>query len=380
MPIINLTLQGKQAIGDGTKIVCMNGDYVVRLNLEDCEDLLKLPVKKLILKVGTDYQESPVEEVVEDGQTVLQAELPVFDYQKSVELGVCGKESEDTKPTFTSEPATFSCSKSILCGALVLKKDPTLESLHITKNGRYLAMDKGIDGFYEVDVSVAAAASEQRTIALSMPYGNQIITPSMDGYQMSQVTVTKPLTLISENIKRGVNIGGVVGTFDKTLIETEVYQDGEYTPPEGVDGFSKFTVKVGSNNYARVMRLGDSFSYDYNTSATITIDVPGVVKYENDGSVIIITAITVGACSVVIKDFNENGEVVNTVHYAIIVDAALDHVLPVEAKTTSDMQLYLTNGIVGAVVKYTGETDLMYIKNALYIVEEYENTEDGGTE
>lgn len=376
MPIINLTLQGKRAVGDGTKIVSMNGDYLVRLTLDDCDDLARLPVKKLILRRGTEYQESPVESVEEDGQTFLQAELPIFEYQQTVDIGVYGKESEeDEDPKFSSEPAKFECIKSILCGALILKKDPELESLRITENGRYTAADRGVDGFYEVDVNVAAAAREQRTVALSMPIGNQVITPLTEGHAMSQVTITKPLTLVSENIKKGVNIGGVVGSYEKTLIETEVYQDGEYTPPAGADGFSKVTVAVGSGNFARLLRIGDSFTYDYDTSVNITIDTPGVIKYENDGNVIIITAINKGSCSVLLKDIDANGDVVKTLHYAIIVEVESDRLLPVCAGNVSEMQVYLNEGVVGAVVKYTGNSADGFIKDALYIVEEEDKEE-----
>lgn len=53
--------------------------------------------------------------------------------------------------------------------------------------------------------------SQAKTVNLSMASGNQVITPD-DGYTLSEVTVTKPSTLIPDNIKKDVNIGGVVGT------------------------------------------------------------------------------------------------------------------------------------------------------------------------
>lgn len=55
------------------------------------------------------------------------------------------------------------------------------------------------------------AQSQEKTVNLSMASGNQVITPD-DGYALSKVTVTKPDTLIPDNIKKDVNIGGVVGT------------------------------------------------------------------------------------------------------------------------------------------------------------------------
>lgn len=53
--------------------------------------------------------------------------------------------------------------------------------------------------------------TQEKTVALDMANGNQIITPD-DGKTMTQATVLKPATLVAENIKSGVNIGGVVGS------------------------------------------------------------------------------------------------------------------------------------------------------------------------
>lgn len=370
MPIINLKIQGKQTIGDGTKIVCMNQDYKVRLELTDCDGFVNSPVKQLIVKAGTDYQQTSIDEITENGQTVLEASLPIFDCAKTVELGVCGRESEDDDPTFTSKPALFECEKSILCGALVLRGDPKLSSLEVTSNGLYSAADEGVDGFYEVYVAVSDYISESRTVGLSMAYGNQHIYPSKAGALLSEVTITKPTTLIPSNIKRGVDIGGVVGTYDKVLEELIVHQDGEYNPRSGTDGFSKVTVNVGSNNYAKLMRVGNTFTYDFNTSVNITIDVPGVVKYENDGDFIIFTAIGKGSCSVVLKDFDAEGTVVATVHYAITVDTEEDYLKPLEVNSVSEMRTYLEMGVVGAVLKYIGPTSDGFIRDALYTIEE----------
>lgn len=53
--------------------------------------------------------------------------------------------------------------------------------------------------------------TQEKTVALDMANGNQIITPD-DGKTMTQATVLKPATMAAENIKSGVNIGGVVGS------------------------------------------------------------------------------------------------------------------------------------------------------------------------
>ena len=247
MPNINLTIQGKQAIGDGTKIVCMNADYVVWIDLKDCQTLIDLPVKKLVVKSGMEYQESPITTVSSDGKTLYHAVLPAVQRQSTVAIGVIGKEVDDlyVEPKFTSKPAVFECDKSIVCGAVVLKKDPVLSSKEITENGIYRASEHGADGFYELDVHVSTKIEERRTVDLSMAEGNQVITPSGANRTMQEVTITKPMNLIPENIRKDINIGGVVGTFDKVLDEKEITANGQYiATAEGIDGYSKVRVNV----------------------------------------------------------------------------------------------------------------------------------------
>lgn len=50
--------------------------------------------------------------------------------------------------------------------------------------------------------------------ALDMANGDQVIAPPDDTKTMSQVLVKKPETLIADNIKKDINIGGIVGTFE----------------------------------------------------------------------------------------------------------------------------------------------------------------------
>lgn len=53
-------------------------------------------------------------------------------------------------------------------------------------------------------------ATEERMVELSMPSGNQVILPT-SSKGMRKVTIQKPDTLLSENIKKDVVIGGVTG-------------------------------------------------------------------------------------------------------------------------------------------------------------------------
>lgn len=55
--------------------------------------------------------------------------------------------------------------------------------------------------------------TEETTVELSMVDGDQVIKPSADGKVLSKVVINKPETLIPENIAEGIDIAGVVGNF-----------------------------------------------------------------------------------------------------------------------------------------------------------------------
>ena len=66
----------------------------------------------------------------------------------------------------------------------------------------------GITGTYEVVLN-----TETVETPLSMKDGNQVILPSKPNYTLSEVTIVKPNTFTPENIKAGVEIGGITGTY-----------------------------------------------------------------------------------------------------------------------------------------------------------------------
>ena len=216
MHIINLNIKCKSATGDGTKIVCLNNDYKVRINVEDCGTFTNSPVKKLIVRHGKDYYESDIKSVTEDGDTYLKAELPPIEYVDYVYLGICGKKDDNPKtvPDYTSSAAVFECEQSILCGTAVLKRvEPLTKPLSVSENGTYSAADLAIDGFHTVDVNIPLKTEENRTVHPIFVDGNHTITPTYSTYTMSRVEIVKPDTLIPENIRGGIDIGGVVGSF-----------------------------------------------------------------------------------------------------------------------------------------------------------------------
>lgn len=76
----------------------------------------------------------------------------------------------------------------------------------LAKDGKIIKLNGGA-------ILPPSAELQAKTVDLSMASGDQVIMPD-EGYSLSEVTVTKPSTLIPENIKKDVDIGGVVGTME----------------------------------------------------------------------------------------------------------------------------------------------------------------------
>lgn len=89
---------------------------------------------------------------------------------------------------------------------------PKLQEKSVTANG-VVTPDSGFQGLSKVTVSVPTTPTEEKTVELALADGNQVLTPTA-GKNFSKVTITKPATLLPENIKKGVTIAGVVGTYE----------------------------------------------------------------------------------------------------------------------------------------------------------------------
>lgn len=95
---------------------------------------------------------------------------------------------------------TVTAPDGTLVQSAIIQKPETL----LPDNIRYGVDIAGVEGAFLGD-------PEERTVDLEMATGDLVIEPSDEGKTMTKVTVTKPDTLVPENIADGVNIGGVVG-------------------------------------------------------------------------------------------------------------------------------------------------------------------------
>lgn len=115
---------------------------------------------------------------------------------------------------------------------------PKLQSKSVATNGSVVA-DEGYCGLDSVTVDVPATPTQEKTVDLAMASGDQVIPPD-SGYDLSKVTVKKPSTLVASNIKTGVSIGGVTGTLEakkdeeaKTVDLAMASGDQTITPTSG---------------------------------------------------------------------------------------------------------------------------------------------------
>lgn len=88
---------------------------------------------------------------------------------------------------------------------------PKLQEKNATANGT-VTPDDGYDGLSKVNVSVPAPSLQAKTVTPSA--STQTVTAASGYDGLSKVTVNGDADLVAENIKNGVNIFGVTGTYE----------------------------------------------------------------------------------------------------------------------------------------------------------------------
>ena len=113
----------------------------------------------------------------------------------------------ETQQTATPD-ANYAGLSKVIVGAIPPDYVIPSGTIQITENG---VVD--VSGKATANVNVPSKEEETKTVDLNMASGNQTITPT-SGKVLSQVVVKKPATMLPENIKKNVNIGGVTGTLE----------------------------------------------------------------------------------------------------------------------------------------------------------------------
>ena len=152
--------------------------------------------------------------------STITSETP-YDAMQKVTLNITIPEQEKTvSPTETSQTVTPDTHK-VLSKVTVNPISPTYVGSAIPRRATGTVTPTASEqiavkaGMYTLgNVKVAAVPTEMKVADLSMASGNQVIS-NTSGKYMTSVTVKKPSTLIPSNIKKGVDIGGVVGTVEE---------------------------------------------------------------------------------------------------------------------------------------------------------------------
>lgn len=151
------------------------------------------------------------------------------------------------------------------------------KAVTVTQNGTTtIGADHAALGIHQVDLTVDLA-TEEKTVALDMGGGDQVVEPS-EGKTMSKLTVEKPVTLTAENIKAGINIGGVDGTY--------LGSGGSGVQPDWAqnDATAADHIKNRPGGYYGTELAAISISFDGDTTGKSTATVGGTpyVKVSDD--------------------------------------------------------------------------------------------------
>lgn len=116
-------------------------------------------------------------------------------------FAACEDIEKTVSPDFSEGDVEVLPDEGTLLAKVTIEKPETLLPENI-RSGTEVA---GVTGEFIGD-------TEEVTVELALADGNQEVVPSADGKVISSVTITKPGTLVPENIAEGVDIAGIVGT------------------------------------------------------------------------------------------------------------------------------------------------------------------------
>lgn len=305
------------------------------------------------------------------------------------------------------------------------------KSVEITENGTTeVTPDAEYGGLSRVQITVDVPATpqtptEDKTVDLDMAGGNQVVDPTA-GYTMSKLTINKPDTMLPENIKKDVNIGGVVGTYEggageqpqlfAPTIALDVYQltitnnsqNGGFLPTS-YEGFANGASAGTTPCSGEVTKIDTSSLAEMGeTSAVITVTAKrddfrdsqssNAVNWERyytvtfyDGDTVLKTGLVQNGVTVAAAQPSTQKTGYNFVGW--FSDSALTEVVDETTAVESDMVLYgkwevsvyisqkgesfnLPNGSSNIAISPSG-TALLINDNGNYKIHIYEITDDG---
>lgn len=136
-----------------------------------------------------------------------------------------------------------------------------------------------------MSVKIDAPPTEEKTVALDMANGNQVVSPT-EGKSLLKVTVQKPDTMLPANIKKDVNIGGVVGTLEEK-------EEQEKTARIGANGTTEVTPASGKTLSKVTIITNVPSKPEQEKSVTITKN--GTTEVTPDNALYALSKVTVTA-------------------------------------------------------------------------------------
>lgn len=291
----------------------------------------------------------------------------------------------DYTPTFSGNSVTLALSNPSGNVTINITASEGDFEFNITSNGTTTLATENTYVEHDIvfKVNVPATPTEEVEVALYMVSGNQVITPN-EGKAMSKVTIVKPTTFTAENIKKGVNIGYITGTYEGLIPDgTAVASNVRAGKTFYGNGTSKLTGTM--QDYTGVTTIGSNgtmYTAGKYMPSNIVINVPNptlsgnaiasqVLKgqkfYSNSYTLLTGTMETYSGNTYVTSNgvLSTSGKYMNsdiTVDVAGITDVA----------TSAEMDAKLKEDNVSLYYRYTGTTDDKYTNGDIYQVQDEE--------
>ena len=177
---------------------------------------------------GLSVDDKPLD--VENGSLFKEIDTGrVFRYDKENNIWIEQKGATPVQPAKPEQAKTVDLNMATGNQTVLPDEDMTLSSATIIKPDTMIPenIKVGVNIGGVVGAAPTPKVEQTKTVDLDMAVGNQTISPD-EGKVLSSVVVTKPTTLVAENIKKDVNIGGVIGTLEGGAGATEPYIEETY--------------------------------------------------------------------------------------------------------------------------------------------------------
>ncbi len=291
----------------------------------------------------------------------------------------------DYTPTFSGNSVTLALSNPSGNVTINITASEGDFEFNITSNGTTTLATENTYVEHDIvfKVNVPSSPTETVEVALAMASGNQVITPS-DGKTMTKVTVVKPSTFLPENIKKGVNIGYITGTYEGLIPDgTAVASNVRAGKTFYGNGTSKLTGTMQDYTGSTTIKSnGTMYTSGKYMPSNVVIDVPNptlsgnaiasqVLKgqkfYSNSYTLLTGTMETYSGNTYI----TSNGVVATSGKY-MNSDITVDVAGITEVATSAEMDTKLTEDNVSLYFKYTGTTDDKYTNGDIYQVQDEE--------